>query len=83
MLRKVLLSLLTAAVVLYVMVCVVLFAVQRQVMYFPQANANRAAIIPMSLETPAGTMIVLTRPCPGQDAVLYFGGNLTKFNSFA
>jgi pimeloyl-ACP methyl ester carboxylesterase len=75
MLRKVLLSLLTAVVVLYAAVCVVLVVYQRSLIYFPQPNANRAAITPMPLETPAGTMTVLTRPCPGQDAVLYFGGN--------
>ena len=75
MLRKVLLSLLTVVVVLYAAVCVTLFAFQRSLIYFPQPNANRAGITPMPLQTSAGTVTVLTRPAPGPDAILYFGGN--------
>jgi hypothetical protein len=75
MFRKVLLSLLLAAVVLYAAVCAALFAFQRSLIYFRQPNANHAGIIPMPLQTSAGIMTVLTRPAPGQDAVLYFGGN--------
>jgi hypothetical protein len=69
------LSLLTTAVVLYATVCVALFVYQRSLIYFPQPNANHAGIIPMPLETSAGIMTVLTRPAPGPDAILYFGGN--------
>ena len=73
--RKVLLSFLTVVALLYLTVCAALFIFQRSLMYFPRPNASEAGITPMPLETPAGAMTVLTRPCPGPDAVLYFGGN--------
>lgn len=75
MFRKVLLSLLTVIAVLYLTACITLFAFQRSLIYFPRPNATQAGITPMPLSTRAGAVSVLTRPSPGQDAVLYFGGN--------
>lgn len=74
-LMLVIVGLLMTVAVLYLAACIALFASQRSVMYFPRPNANQAGITPMQLETAAGTVSVLTRPCPGADAVLYFGGN--------
>ena len=74
-LRKVLLGTLIVVVALYAGICLLLFVVQRSVMYYPQPNANRAGIVPIELRTSSGTVSVLTRTCPGQEAVLYFGGN--------
>src|SRR5690242_7457870 len=74
-LRKLLLGTLIVIAALYAGICVLLFAIQRSVMYYPQPNANRDGMVPIELQTASGTVSVLTRPCPGQDAVLYFGGN--------
>jgi hypothetical protein len=75
MLRKVLLWIFGIAVLVYVGACVTLFVEQRSLIYYPQPNRDHAGITAMSLETPAGTMVVLTRTGPGNQAVLYFGGN--------
>lgn len=69
------LGIMISVAVLFLAACIALFAFQRSLMYYPQPNANQAGITPMPLETPAATMTVLTRPSPGPDAVLYFGGN--------
>ena len=74
-LGKVLLGILITAAVLYAAVCLVVFVYQRSLMYFPQPAANRVGITSMALKTPAGTAVVLTRPRPGPEALLYFGGN--------
>lgn len=51
-----------------------IFFSQRSLIYFPQPRSNRDAAV-MSLPSPAGSILVSTRPVPGPDAVLYFGGN--------
>lgn len=70
-----LLGMLATLVFIYAVACIALFVFQRSLIYFPRPNALTASIIPMPLETPAGSLTVLTRPCPGEDALIYFGGN--------
>jgi hypothetical protein len=69
------LGLLVALALLYAGICVAMLAFQRSLIYFPQTSAVQAGITPMTLQTPGGSAIVCTRPRPGPDAVLYFGGN--------
>ena len=44
-------------------------------MYYPRPNANRGGITSITLDTPDGTVSVLTRARPGDEALIYFGGN--------
>jgi pimeloyl-ACP methyl ester carboxylesterase len=61
--------------VLFAGVCVVLFACQRSMIYFPQPRSNQTGITLMTLQTSTGTVLVSTRPNAGSDALIYFGGN--------
>ena len=51
-----------------------LFISQRSLIYFPQPRSNRSGSI-LALPSVAGAVLVSMRPVPGQDAVVYFGGN--------
>lgn len=64
-----------AAVVLYLGVCGTLFAFQRSLIYYPQPRSYQHGITLMTLAVGAETVTVSTRPLPGPDAVIYFGGN--------
>ena len=74
-LRRVLLGILITVAVLYAAICVVLFAYQRSLIYFPRSAANQTGITLLLLDTPSGRAVVSTRLQPGPDALLYFGGN--------
>jgi pimeloyl-ACP methyl ester carboxylesterase len=75
MLRRVMIWGVVLAAVLYAAVCVLLFFAQRSLVYFPQPNANREGMTRMRIDGPSGTADALARETPGQEAVLYFGGN--------
>lgn len=51
-----------------------IFFSQRSLIYFPQPRSNRNGAI-MTLPSPAGPILVSTRPSAGPEAVIYFGGN--------
>ena len=61
--------------VLYAAVCVLAFACQRSLMYFPRPNANRLGLASITVDVPGATVSVLTHETPGDDALIYFGGN--------
>src|SRR5579862_952936 len=62
------------SVLLILGVLILVFVSQRSLIYFPQPRSNRNAVI-MTLPSPAGKVLVSTRPASGAGAVLYFGGN--------
>jgi pimeloyl-ACP methyl ester carboxylesterase len=64
-----------ALAVLYVAVCVLAFACQRSLMYFPRPNANRLGMSSVAIDVGGGVVSVLTREMPGDEALIYFGGN--------
>lgn len=73
--RKVILTLILLAAVLYAGLCAALFLFQRSLIYYPQARSNQVASTLMTLPVGNGTVKVSTRDLDGQDAVIYFGGN--------
>ncbi len=64
-----------APAVVYVLLCAVLFAFQRSLIYYPQPSSNREAGTSLSFPAGAETVKVATRPHGGPDALIYFGGN--------
>lgn len=69
------LKLLLTLVLGYAALCLLVFVVQRSLIYFPQARAGAPGSAMLTLATDAGAVLVTTRPRAGTSAVLYFGGN--------
>jgi hypothetical protein len=63
------------AVLAYVGLCALMFFTQRSLIYYPQPRLSRDGVPIMTLQTDAGAVLVSTRPLPGPDALIYFGGN--------
>ena len=57
----------------YVLLCGLLFLVQRSLLFHPVPARGDAAT--MSLDTAGVTLRIATRPLAGRRAILYFGGN--------
>ena len=72
---QVLLGLVLVAAILYAGLCAVVFLFQRSMIYFPRSSPNQYGATAMPLPVGAETVEVSTRPSPGPDALLYFGGN--------
>lgn len=70
-----LLRVLGIIVLVYVGICGLMFFTQESMIYYPQPRLNRAGVAVIKLETEAGPVLVSTRPVPGSDALIYFGGN--------
>ena len=73
--RRGFMTILLLVAVLYVGLCGALFVFQRSLIYFPQPRSNQDSISLMPLQAGARTVLVSTRPRPGPDAIIYFGGN--------
>lgn len=72
--RLLLVALLTV-VLGYLALCATVFALQRSLMYFPTpASAGPMAPV-LELPVDAGLLRIVTRPRPGANALIYFGGN--------
>jgi uncharacterized protein len=54
--------------------CGVLLMFQRSLIYFPRPRSNQRAVM-MQVPSPAGPVLVSTRPAAGSEALIYFGGN--------
>jgi pimeloyl-ACP methyl ester carboxylesterase len=63
-----------AAAILYAGICGAVFAFQRSLIYYPRPSSVRDGLL-MDLRVGTETVLVSTRPRPGPDAVIYFGGN--------
>lgn len=59
----------------YALLCVALYLFQRALIYHPQPRRAPTSTPSFMLEAHGGSVQVTTRPMPGADAVLYFGGN--------
>ena len=68
-------SLLTTAALIYLGVCVVLFAGQRRLIYFPRAEVTQAPAEPLWLPSAGETLKVWKLGDGGPKAIIYFGGN--------
>ncbi|HEY2529978.1 MAG TPA: alpha/beta fold hydrolase [Xanthobacteraceae bacterium] len=71
--RAVLIALAIAALI-YCALCLALFIFQRSFIYYPQARSTRGNST-FTLDADGERILVATRPHPGPDAVIYFGGN--------
>jgi pimeloyl-ACP methyl ester carboxylesterase len=76
--RRLLRYALTALAVLalaYLALNVLLFFVQRSLIYFPQPRTSMPGTELMQLQTEAGPVLVTVLQRPGAQALIYFGGN--------
>lgn len=60
---------------IYAALCIALFALQRSLIYYPQPRPLAADPDTLTLTVGPNRILVSTRPHPGTDAVIYFGGN--------
>jgi pimeloyl-ACP methyl ester carboxylesterase len=72
---RILLSLLAAIVILYLGACVVLYAFQRSLIYYPQPRSIGTAKTIVKLPVADAQVLVTVRPHNGPNALIYFGGN--------
>ena len=73
--RPVLLTVVTLLVLVYVGVCVALFALQRSLIYFPQPASAVAGTKAIALSIADANVQVTVRESLGTKALVYFGGN--------
>ncbi len=75
---RILLSLLSVAAVLYLGACVLLYAFQKSLIYFPQPRAVGGPETVLRLpatDSEGADVLVSVRPHDGPKALIYFGGN--------
>lgn len=72
---RTLLTFVAIAALVYIALCVVLFLAQRSFIYYPQARSASDDRPTLTLRVDRERILVNTRPGPGADAVIYFGGN--------
>ena len=63
-----------APLLLYAFACLMLYATQRNLIYFAVPRTNTTAPT-LTLQTDAGDVLVSTRVVEGKRAIVYFGGN--------
>jgi pimeloyl-ACP methyl ester carboxylesterase len=68
-------ALAVSAVVAYVLICALVYAFQRSLIYFPQPRQPGIAASTLTLASGSEQIAVTTRPRPGSAALIYFGGN--------
>jgi len=69
------LTVLAIAGLIYIALCLVLFLAQRTFIYYPQPKSAANNSTTLTLNVDDARVLVSTRPRPGPDAVIYFGGN--------
>ena len=76
---RTMLTLTTAAALIYLALCVALFIFQRSLIYFPQPRALSPGTSMFTLPVDGAELVVTTRPLQGsttvKGALIYFGGN--------
>jgi uncharacterized protein len=77
---RVVVLLLLAPLALYLFACAMLFATQRNYMYFPVPRMA-TAVPAIPLQVGDATLVVSTRPVDAPRAVVYFGGNAEDVSS--
>jgi fermentation-respiration switch protein FrsA (DUF1100 family) len=71
---KVVALILLAPVALYLFACLMLYATQRNYLFFPVPRHD-TSVPTLALPSDAGPLVVSTRPRDGAQALVYFGGN--------
>ena len=72
---RTILTVLAIAALIYIALCLMLFLAQRTFIYYPQPKSAANNSTPLTLTVDDAQVLVSTRPHPGPDAVIYFGGN--------
>ena len=73
--KRVLINLGVLALVLYIALCVILFATQRSLLYFPQSRTDVPGTIVIKLDRGDAVVNVTRLQRNGPAALIYFGGN--------
>jgi len=68
-------GLLSLLLVVYLGLCLALFAWQRSLIYFPQPRSIQPPQNTFNFQVPGADLVVTIRPATGSKALLYFGGN--------
>ena len=63
------------ALAAYILICAMVYALQRSLIYFPQPRQPGIPASMLTLDSGAERITVTTRPRPGAAALVYFGGN--------
>lgn len=61
--------------IVYIALCVLLFFVQRSLIYYPQPRGKGERSATMPLTVPGAELVISVRPHEGPAAIVYFGGN--------
>ncbi len=61
--------------IIYVAMCVLLFFLQRSLLYYPQPRAQGERSATMPLSVPGAELVISLRAHDGPKAIIYFGGN--------
>ena len=72
---RTILTILAVAALIYIALCLMLFLAQRTFIYYPQPKSAADNSATLALNVDDARVLVSTRPHPGRDAVIYFGGN--------
>jgi len=72
---RTILTVFAVAALIYVALCLMLFLAQRTFIYYPQPKSAADNSRTLTLNVEGAQVLVGTRPHPGPDAVIYFGGN--------
>jgi len=72
---RTILTVLAIAALIYIALCLMLFLAQRIFIYYPQPKSAADNSPTLTLNVEGARVLVGTRPHPGPDAVIYFGGN--------
>ena len=73
--KRIIFTISALAVASYVGICILLFVVQRSLVYFPQPRAVSDPESTMRLMVDGAELVVSLRPRAGSKALIYFGGN--------
>jgi len=72
---RTIMSLLLCALLVYLLLCAVLFATQRSLIYFPAREVDHPGTAVLRLSSGQATLKIWVVPRPGPAALIYFGGN--------
>jgi pimeloyl-ACP methyl ester carboxylesterase len=72
---RLVLIVLAGGALIYVAICLALFLAQRAFIYYPQPKSAYGDTPALTLHVDGAIVLVSTRPLPGAEAIIYFGGN--------
>ncbi len=73
--KRIAMIILRIILIVYVGLCILMFAVQRRMIYFPTEAGNRSSASVVWLDRGDARLEILHRPAESTKALIYFGGN--------